>query len=166
MLNHPSRLWSQRKSSGVYVLAQSAVAVPSTNTTSEETLATITVPAGIIGLNGALEIITLWTTTNSANNKTPRVRFSGAAGTIFWGPTFTTQVTDQAFCCIRNVRSHSSQKGWSSGSNSGFGSSASAVATATVDTASADTTIVISSQKAVGTETCTLEAYSVKLVRP
>jgi hypothetical protein len=156
-------LWKQRKS-GVLIIEESAVAVSSTNTTNEEFLKTITIPGGLLGLFGSLEIITLWTFTNGADDKFPRVRFSGQAGTIYQAPTVTTSATAQIFCKIRNRGSQASQVGGASGSNVGFGAAAGAIITSSVDT-SVDTTIVISSQKETGTDTCRLDGYCVKLIR-
>lgn len=39
-----------------YILAASAVAAPTTGDTSENTLATVTIPAGALGANGIIRI--------------------------------------------------------------------------------------------------------------
>src|SRR5688500_6060251 len=78
---------------GPYVLAQSAVAASHTGNTTETTLATVTVPANAIGANGRLRVTSLWSHTNSANSKTLRVRFGGAAGTIYTSLTVTTTLS-------------------------------------------------------------------------
>lgn len=129
--------------------------------TSEQFLATCTVPAGIMGANGALEIYHLWTWTNSGNTKTPRVRFSGQSGTVFFGNSQTTTVGVSQYNRIQNTNSASAQRsiGLLTG---GFGTTANVAVTAAVDTTAA-TTVVLSCQKATGTETCDLNAYRIYL---
>src|SRR5213079_2421852 len=52
------------------VLAQSAVAASVTGTLTETVLATIAIPAGAMGVNGAIRVTALWSYTNSADTKT------------------------------------------------------------------------------------------------
>ena len=143
-----------------YILAQSAVAVSGAEDTAENTLATITIPANALGANGSIAIITSWTFTNSANLKTLRARFSGGAGSIYMSFAITTQATTQAQFIISNRNSASSQVGGTTGGNAtgGWGVSTGAIVTSAIDT-TAQTTIVITGQKALGTETITLERY-------
>lgn len=139
-------------------VGHSAVAVSCPADATEDTLATITLPANTLGPNGYLEIVTLWTHTTSANNKTLRVRFGG---TVFTVVVVTTSVTTNTPTIIRNRGATNSQVGFVSGSNSGFGTSGAAVITAAVDT-TADVTILITGQKASAGEVLTLEGYSIK----
>ena len=122
-----------------------------TGSTSVVTLATITIPAGLIGANGKLKIYPLWSTTNNANVKTLRAIFSGSTCT-----TMTSQSVpnNSGLVIIRNTNSESAQK-TSSGLVAGIGSSAGSIASTTVDT-TATTTLVISGQLAVGTDTLTV----------
>ena len=127
--------------------------------TSVVTLATITIPAGLLGANGKLKIYPLWATTNNANIKTLRA--------IFGGSTCSTMVSqsvpnNSGLLIIRNINSESVQK-CSSGLVAGIGSSAGSIASPTVDT-SAATTITITGQLAVGTDTMTLEDLFVEVV--
>lgn len=144
-----------------YILKQSAVAVSAGADTTEDTLATITIPANIIGPNGSVEVLTLWSYTNSANNKTLRVRFSGASGTQYLNTAVTTTATLQHLAIIRNVNSASSQKAGYNGTVS-FSTSGNAPVTSSVDTTAA-TTVVITGQKASSGETLTLESYEVRV---
>lgn len=143
------------------ILAQSSVGVSCGADTSEDTLATVTVPAGAMGANGRLRVTTFWTVTNSGNNKTLRVRFGGVSGTIYMGTTVTTIATSQAQHHICNRNAANSQFG-SASSGVGPGSSSGAIVTSAVDT-SAETTIVIAGQKASSGEVLTLEGYLVEL---
>lgn len=146
-----------------YVLAQSsvAVAIPNSALTTEQTYVTVTVPAGAMGANGLLRITTVWTYTNSANNKTMRVRFGGTSGTQYTSATSTTTASLRTQCQIGNRNATNSQVGGSIVS-AGFGTSTGANQTSAVDTA-ASVDLVISGQTASAGETLTLESYMVEL---
>ena len=137
-----------------------SLSVPvSTSSTSVVTLATITIPAGLMGANGKLKIYPLWATTNNANVKTLRALLGGSTCT-----TMTSQSVsnNSGLVIIRNTNSESAQK-CSSGLVAGIGSSFGSIASTTVDTTAA-TTLVISGQLAVGTDTLTLEDLFVEVV--
>jgi hypothetical protein len=157
-------LYVEFASGGGVVLAASAVAASAGAVTTEETLATITVPANAMGLHGTLRVTTVWTHTNGANNKTLRVRFSGAAGTQYCNVVATTTATTVHQATISNRGAANSQVGGHTGV-SAFSGSSGAVTTSAVDT-TADTTIVISGQKASSGDTLTLERYMVELLLP
>ena len=154
---------------GVYVLAASAVAVSHTGNTSETALATIAVPAGAMGSNGIVRVTTVWTCTNSANNKTGRVRFGGLGGTAYGQWTETTNISFRAQCEIANRNSASSQVGFALGTGSanepGWGATGSTNVTSSIDT-SAGVDVVISALLANSGETVTLERYLVELIVP
>lgn len=141
------------------ILAQSAVAVSHTGDTNETTLATVTIPAGAMGANGQIEIETLWSYTNSGNNKNFKVKFGGVS---FTNATATTTATAQTLTRIANRNSAASQVGFVASSSNGLGTSTGSVVTANVDT-SADVTLLITGSLALGSETITLESYIVKL---
>lgn len=143
-------------------LARDTVQLTSPNATTEYTFATITIPAAVMGLYGSLHIDTTYSYTSSANNKTLRHRFSGGGGTAFLDKTETTNVVTRAVTTIINRGAANSQIGVQAASSGGFGGNSTAPPTAAVDTTAA-TTIVITGQKAVGTETLILERYSVFL---
>lgn len=146
-------------------VGQSAVAASVTGTTNETVLATIKIPGGAMGANGVMRIITLWTVTNSANNKQLRVRLGGDAGTPFLSLGVTTVAAAQELTLIRNRNSAASQVGFAATPASSYGTSTSANTTATVDTA-ADTSLVITGQLTNTGETITLEAYTVEILNP
>ena len=130
-----------------------------TGSTSVVTLATITIPAGLLGANGKLKIYPLWATTNNANVKTLRANIGGVLCT-----TMTSQSVpnNSGLVIIRNINNEAAQK-CSSGLVAGIGSSTGSIASPTVDT-SAATTITITGQLAVGTDTLTLEDLFVEVV--
>ena len=130
-----------------------------TGSTSVVTLATITIPAGLLGANGKLKIYPLWATTNNANVKTLRANIGGVVCT-----TMTSQSVpnNSGLVIIRNINSEAVQK-CSSGLVAGIGSSTGSIASPTVDT-SAATTITITGQLAVGTDTLTLEDLFIEVV--
>ena len=147
----------------VQLIAHSAVAVSAGAVTTEETLATITVPANAMGANGRLHIRAYWTNNNDASLKTMRLRFSGAAGTVFFTAalTTTTEVAIDGFIANRNATN--SQASSFLISNQSTASSL-AITTGAIDTTAA-TTIVLTGQKADAADTITLESYSVELLR-
>lgn len=146
---------------GPTLLAASAVAASITGTLTETALATIAVPPGAMGLNGGLQVWTTWTVTNSANNKTLRVRLGGIAGAQYMANVLTTSTSFNDIRRIRNRNSASSQVG---GPASGtFGAAGAAVVTSSLDTAAAQD-ISITAQLASAGETITLESYEVWLL--
>jgi len=130
-----------------------------TASTSAVTLATITIPAGLLGANGKLKIYPLWSTTNNANIKTLRAIFSGSTCS-----TMTSQSVpnNSGLVIIRNINSESAQK-CSSGLVAGIGSSFGSIAVLTVDTTAA-TTITITGQLADAGDTLTLEDLFIEVV--
>jgi hypothetical protein len=149
------------------VLAHSAAGLASTNTTSEEVLATVAIPAGALGANGFAVVDTSWTATNNANVKTCRVRFgasgAGTGGSAMASPAATSNVAIRFQTLIQNRNATNSQLGGTSpASGSGFSTGTAAIPTAAIDTTAA-TEIAITSTKATGTDTLTLEAYTVWL---
>jgi len=135
-----------------------SAAVVLTGTTSVVTLATITIPAGLLGENGKLKIYPLWATTNNANVKTLRLNIGGPLSTM----TSQSVPNNSGLLIIRNINSESVQK-CSSGLVAGIGSSIGSIASPTIDT-SAETTITITGQLAVGGDTMTLEDLFVEVV--
>lgn len=143
------------------VIAASAVSASHTGDTTETTLATITIPGGTLGPNGYIEILTLWSITNNANNKSLIVRFGGASGPLFLQYVLGATATAQAYTMIQNRNSVSSQVG-SHSNYGGLATSAGAVITGTVNTA-ADQDVLIRAQLSNSGDTITLERYVVKV---
>lgn len=142
-----------------YVIGASGASVSVSGVTTEETLATISVPGGAMGANGVIQIFTSFSVTNSSNNKTLRIRIGGISGTEFFNLVLTTNASSGRFTTIANQNSASAQTGLVSVSNAnGVGSGTLAAPTATVNTAS-NFDIVITGQKASSGETLTLVNY-------
>ena len=145
------------------VLAASAVSIAHTGTTDETVLATVAIPAGIMGLNGRLRVTSLWSWTSSANTKTARCRFSGLSGSQVNAGAGTTTASIQLFNLIRNVNAANSQK-FFNGTITPFNvPNAAAISTSAVDT-SADQTVVFTAQLTNTGETITLQDYMVELI--
>lgn len=145
-----------------FILAQSAVAVSVTGTLTETTLATITIPGGMMGPNGSLRITPLFTFTNSANTKTPRVKFGTAAPVAFYAAAATTSVAVQPITNIRN-RAAASQFGMGAGFPAGIGSTGANPVTSSIDT-TIDQTVTITGQLTNTGEIITLEGYTVEVL--
>jgi len=155
------RNWA--KAAGLwYPLQSSAVAASCPADTTEDVLATVTIPAGSMGANGWLRMMGFWSFTNNGNNKTVRVRLGGVSGTVLLQYVFTTHINMRAMLEIGNANSQSSQVGTLSYSTSS-GATQSAKNTAAIDTSSA-TTLVFTGQKASSGDTLTLESYLVELL--
>lgn len=142
-----------------YAICKSAVASSITGTTTETTLATCTIPANAIGPNGQIEIQALWSTTNSANTKTLRIKF-GSAG--YFATGVTSVATAQTITRIANRNANNSQVGGPSASFGPSGSSTSAAVTSAIDTTSA-VSLTFTAQLGNTSETITLESYVVRL---
>lgn len=145
------------------ILAASAVAVSGPADTNENILATINIPAGAMGLNGILRITTVWSITNSANNKTLRIRLGGIGGTAHFALVTTTSAMHFDTRMIANRNAANSQVSFHSASLPPTSNGA-AIA-GSIDTSVAQT-LVITGQKASAGETITLESYLVELLRP
>jgi len=151
------------RTSGIVVLGSSGVAVPLTGSTSETQLALVNVAAGAMGLNGALRITTLWSVNNDADAKTGRIRFGGISGTQIMALNMASTATYQLMHIVRNRGAANSQVFQVVTATSNFTSSSGAVGTASVNSAISQD-LVISGQLASGTDTITLEAYTVELI--
>jgi hypothetical protein len=146
---------------GRQMLSRSAAAITCPADATEDILATVAIPAGLLGVNGQLFIKTQWTCTNGANDKTFRVRLGGIGGTAFLNTTQTTILDYIAQTAIANRNSASSQLG-TLGSGL-YGAGGSNFITGTIDTASAQD-LVITGQKETSGESLILESYSVEVM--
>ncbi|CAN5209870.1 hypothetical protein BH10PSE7_BH10PSE7_03760 [soil metagenome] len=147
---------------GFRILAASAVAASHTGDTLETALATVTIPANAMGPNGIVQIWSLWTATNSAGAKTPRIRLGGTAGTVYAQPAaLTTSPALRIFTEIQNRNNAASQVG-APAAVTGFGANAGALVTSSVNTA-ANADLVITGQLATSSDTITLEAYRIEI---
>ena len=142
------------------IIAQSWVGASVTGTAAETTLATITVPANTMGANGRIEIETLWSYTNSANNKQLRIKFGSLTAQNI---TATNTNSLRVSCFVAN-RNNTSAQVAPPNSSTGSGATTNSVQTAAIDT-TASVSIAITGQLANTGETITLEGYIVRLYR-
>lgn len=147
-----------------HVFEHSGVPVSHTGDTTEVSLVTVTIPANAIGPNGRIRWRAHYGYTNSANNKTPRVRWGGLSGTVMLSSTLTTtaQITWQGEIVNRNDASVQVYTINPAATTGGWGSSSSATGTDTKNTAG-NVDLVFSGQLANAGETITLESYEVEI---
>lgn len=148
---------------GPQVLARSHEQVAAPANTSENILAAITVPGGLLGDDGTVAVTdSVWSSTSSANNKNIRARLGGISGTLFGpGVTMTNVTTGRLMCNISNRGTPNANIG-ASISSRGIDNLLNTIApvTGTVDTTVAQT-LVLTGQKASSGETLALESYTV-----
>lgn len=138
------------------IIYSSGSAVSLTGTTAETAMASITIPANMLGASGTIIVIAIWSHTNSANNKTKRVKYG--AFDMANAHIETTTASSRDYYSMHQ-RTTATQVSYST---SGFGNSANAVITGTVDSTT-DQTLTITGQLALGTETLTLEAVRIEV---
>ncbi len=160
-------LW--KPATGEAVLAQNYVSNSLTGTTAEVSLANVTIPAALLSANGSLRLTSIWTVTNNADNKTINIRFgnvSGAGqGSLFLGTTVTAIASGRFQQQISNRNSVSSQVGAGS-PNSGFSNSGAANVTTSYNTSTQAMYFNIDGVLASGTDTITLEGYTLEWLEP
>lgn len=134
-------------------------AVSVTGTTAETTLATIPIPAGLIGAKGKVILYPLFSATNNANNKTVRVKLGGSSG-YFLQTSGYLQLSN--IIVFRNFNSEAVQK-IASGTTTGLGNTTGAFTTLAIDTSVA-TTLEVTGQLTNTGDTLTLEGLFVEIV--
>lgn len=149
-----------------YVLALNSPITSHTGTTDETILATVRVPGGAMGLWGLLRVTHWWSYTNSANNKSPRIRLGGISGLIFGAPVHTTTVQSHMQHSVANVGAANVQEYFLASNTTGFSATTGAVASAGAIDTSVDQDLVITAQLASGSETMVLRRYLVELLVP
>lgn len=149
---------------GVSVLAASPAAVSCAADTNPNTLATITIPPGAMGIDGILRVTTQWTFTGSTNSKQWQVKF----GSMTPQDNGTTSASVTSLRCVtevRNVNAANSQKGNSYTLTVAGSVPATAPTTASIDTTAAVSLTIVGTKASAG-ETLTLDNYLVELIRP
>jgi hypothetical protein len=149
-------------------LARSAIkiSIPNNTILTEQTYVTVTVPAGLMGLNSAIYVEALWSYTASTNTKTMRARFGGIGGSVIVSILASTGtfLTSRGASFIRNRNVANSQTFPPTGSVGNPIVATSGVnGTAAVDTASS-VDIVFTGTLAVSGEAIDLESYEVRLL--
>jgi|GEM_PF-4397697 len=144
------------------VVAQAYVSASVTGTTDETVLATVKIPAGLLGPNDMLEISAHWGFNNNANIKTPKIKLAGVA---YYQPSITTSLQALSITQIRNANSQTAQIGGvsSAGVQHGIGSSGAALATSAINMAQ-EQTLTFTGTLANAADNITLLGYTVKYV--
>lgn len=144
------------------LLASSGTPVAGAADTNENALATINIPAKQLGKHGSVRVRANFTVTNSANNKTIRVRYSAIGGTAMFSTVMTTTGKLVLDFVMRNAGATNSQLAHAVAVTDAPAVLAPADVTAAVDT-TAGTTLVITGQKASAGETIQLQGYTCEL---
>lgn len=148
-----------------YGIAASGAAVSHTGDTAETALATVTIPAAVLGANGLVRVHALWGCSSSGNNKTFRARWSTISGTIFRTRTQTTDILTSEHLLIQNRNATNSQVATASDANqAGWADSTGSPVTAAIDTTAA-TTLLLTGQLADAGDSITLQAYLVEVMK-
>jgi hypothetical protein len=147
-----------------FLFAKSFVAVTAAGGTTEQTLATVTIPAGAMGPNGALIIDSFWSHSNSVNSKTLSIRVGGVAGTAVAAMGAVSQASTLRRLYLMNANSASVQKvNMPAGRADGYGQATASSITSAVNTAVA-WDLVFTGTKSTGSETLTLEGYIIYIL--
>lgn len=128
-------------------------------TANENTLFTMSMPP--LGANDQILVRAGWTYTNSANNKTERIK-AGVSGGIVYSLNVTTSSGDVRDYFLRNRNSNLAQIGGFGGSTV-YGTAGSGSPNPGAVDLSAVSTLSITGQKALNTETLTLNFANVFL---
>lgn len=149
------------------VLGSSAVASSGPADLAENILATVSVPGGAMGVNGALRVKCMWTHTGSTNSKNWKVRLGGIGGTPFFSNGDTTaSITElMSETLIQNVNSQSTQKGLTRALTNVGSIFVTTKQSGAINTASTQTLVITGAKGSAG-ETLTLDSYTVELLRP
>lgn len=147
-------------------LQGSAISIVAPADTNENSLVTIPIPAGILGLNGILRIYTEWNCTNNANVKTVRTRLGTTiAGTAYMSAVLTSLAGARGTTNIFQAGVASSQKGSSVMFTDTPTTLVTTLQTTTLDLQTLSTSnIYLTAQKATGGDTITLQSYLVELM--
>lgn len=145
------------------VLYQSGLQVVApANDTAENILATFIIPGGLMKRNGMLRLVLMWSFTGSTNNKLLRIRMTSAAGTQLF---LTTQavVGNLEYTVDFIIQNQNSLVAQICRGAAQWGAAAVAPVTTAIDT-EANWTVVVTAEKATGSETVNLEHFSVEVV--
>lgn len=142
-----------------YPIARSGASVSVPADTTEDILATITLPANALGANGFIRFRALFGLTNDANAKTFRLRIGGIGGTVISTFNFANQDAVLVQGELHAVNATNSQLTNSTAQlTSGTFATPSYNAVSAIDTTAA-TTFVITGQKASAGNTMRMDGY-------
>jgi hypothetical protein len=152
------------------ILAFGNTQLANTGNTTENIKATVSLVANLLGANGVITIMSIWSATNNANSKTRRIRWgaaaSGAGGTVIRGIAAASWLTARDYTEFSNRNATNAQvAGMSGGDVGGFAQGTVALATPAIDTTAA-TELNFTAQCADAGDTLAIEQYRVELRRP
>jgi hypothetical protein len=141
-----------------------------TGAQSEAVMFDVPVPANVLGPVGMLRVTTQWSTSNNANAKTPRIRWSTSAmnllGASIGAITGVASVSVmQQQIVVRNTGATNAQSAFLIGGMSAYGNTTFAPGTTNVDTTQA-THLTITGTLGVGTDVLTLQGITVEALHP
>lgn len=144
---------------GSVTLGQSGIAASCPADTAVHDLAIAVVPGGTLGLNGRLEVTSLWTVSTGGGNKNLRVMFGGSS---FHG---SNQGASPSLFLFTAIHARGAAAQVSPPTVSGYGPDSAGVLLGSVDT-TVDQSLVLSGQKSIAGDVLTLQAYSFVLRTP
>lgn len=148
---------------GEVLLFVDTVGATLTAVTTETVLTTFTLNKKLASPNMAIIVNSVWSMNNSANIKTPRVRFGGVTGTEYVNPQIASNSSFQSECLIRFKNALNSQVGMASTQWPAYSAAGGAVVTSSLDMSVNDADIVLTGQLANAADNLTLRAYTVTL---
>jgi len=133
-----------------------------TTVTTETVLSTFTLNKKLASPKMTIIVNSLWSMNNSANIKTPRVRFGGVTGTEYVNPQIGSNSSFHSECLIRFRNALNSQVGMASTQWSAY-TGAGVVVTSSLDMTVNDAEIVLAGQLANAADSLTLRACTITL---
>lgn len=151
--------------SGVNLLSQSAAASSVTGVTAETTLASIQIPAGSIGPNGALRVRAKASFNATAGYKTLRVRLAGTQMANLDNAGSATALSLAGLWDIENRGVTNSQIGAPPFTTGVSGQTNNSFQLASIDTSAAQV-LTITGQLATASDNMALESFRVEIINP
>lgn len=134
-----------------------------TTVTTETVLSEFTLNKKLASPNMTIVVNSVWSMNNSANIKTPRVRFGGIAGTEYVNTQIASNNSFQSECLIRFRNALNSQTAMSATQWSSYGVGGVVAVTSSLDMTVNDAAIVLSGQLANAADYLTLRGYTITL---
>ena len=148
---------------GEVLLKVDNVGATLTGSTSETLLSNFMFPSKLASPKMTIVVNSVWSMNNSANIKTPRVRFGGITGAEYVNPQIASNSSLQSECLIRFKNALNSQVGMASTQWPAYSVGGGATVASSLDMSVNDADIVLTGQLANAADNLTLRAYTVTL---
>ena len=148
---------------GEVLLFVDPVGTTLTATTTETVLTTFTLNKKLASPKMTIVVNSVWSMNNSANIKTPRVRFGGVTGAEYVNPQIASNISFQSECLIRFKNALNSQVGMASTQWPAYSAGGGATVASSLDMSVNNADIVLTGQLANAADNLTLRAYTVTL---